>query len=95
MLNGDCLRIIRGNSKNDPITTIRCSGDRYIIQFGMSMFFFFFFFFFLKITSAVPVQLSKNKQAVVASGQTCKVQSTRIELRFFSRVCSIEPNIPV
>ena len=28
LLNGDCLRIIRGNSKNDAITTTRASGDR-------------------------------------------------------------------
>jgi len=32
LLNGDCLRIIRGNSKNDAITTIRASGDRMIVN---------------------------------------------------------------
>lgn len=32
LLNGDCLRIIRGNSKNDAINTIRASGDRMIVN---------------------------------------------------------------
>lgn len=32
LLNGDCLRIIRGNSKNDALTTIRASGDSMIVN---------------------------------------------------------------
>lgn len=32
LLNGDCLRIIRGNSKNDAINTVRASGDRMIVN---------------------------------------------------------------
>jgi len=33
MLNGDCLRVIRGNSKNDAITSIFASSERYVWLF--------------------------------------------------------------
>lgn len=32
MLNGDCLRVIRGNSKNDAITSLFCSKDRFVVS---------------------------------------------------------------
>ena len=38
LLNGDCLRIIRGNSKNDAITTTRASGDRWVNKWSTAYF---------------------------------------------------------